>query len=217
MKPNITLVVLLTIAGAAFSQELAPARSIDSVQTALDRAPVRAGSIIKRFGETDSALMAMQELLEEIAALPGIKSHATMKELHGSKTMSRGLLAKDSASGICLYLSWFGNGATTPVHDHLTWGAIRVLEGHDRYVKWERRVSDRSDEVQVTKGEDRVLGPGESVFWLGPPHDTHSQAAVDGDVWELVLTGRDLASDYVAKRQHRFDPKSGRLITTTIR
>lgn len=217
MRPYFTIVVLIALAATALSQESAPAPTIDTVQAVLDRVPVRADSIIKQFGETDSALTAVQGLLAEIASLPGIKSHATMKELHGGKTMSRGLLAKDSASGICLYLSWFGKGAATPIHDHLTWGVVRVLEGHDRYIMWVRHTSDRADDIQVTKRDDRILEPGESVYWLGPPHDTHSQSAVDGDVWELVLTGRDLASDYVAKHQHRFDPKTGKLLTTTTK
>lgn len=211
VKSSIMILVLLAIAGTANAQEHSGGKTVDSVQPAIDLAVAKARLAINKYGETDSAMVAIQAVLSEVASLPGIKTRGQMKVLHGSKSMGRALLARESDSGICLYLSWFGKGAETPVHDHLTWGVVRVLEGRDRYTRWRHPLNSKSDELSVKKGEQRVLAPGESTFWLGPPNDVHSQQAVDSDLWELVMTGRDLSSDYVTKNHHYYDAKSGRV------
>ena len=204
--------ILLVFAGFAFSQQHSGSKTGDSVQQTIDEALVRSRAAIDKFGVTDSAMIAIQEVLSELAPIPGIRTRGTMKELHGSASMGRALLASENDSGICLYVSWFGKDAATPVHDHLTWGVIRVLEGQDRYVHWKRRPDTTSGEVLVAATDEKVLKAGESIFWLGPPHDIHSQQAVDGEIWELVMVGRDLASDYVRKNQQRYDVKTGRAI-----
>lgn len=212
MPLRLMVPILLVLAGIAFSQERSGGTTVDSVQQTIDAAVVRCRAAIDKFGVTDSAMIAIQEVLSELAAIPGIKTRGTMKELHGNKSMGRALLASENDSGICLYVSWFGRGAATPVHDHLTWGVIRVLEGQDKYIHWQRRTGARPGEVLVAKTDESVLKAGASTFWLGPPNDIHSQQAVDGAVWELVLTGRDLSSDYVKKNQQRFDARTGRAL-----
>ena len=208
--------ILLVSAGFAISQEHSRGKTIDSVQQAIDEALVRSRAAIDKFGVTDSAMVAIKEVLLELAAIPGIKTRGTMKKLHGSPSMGRALLASESDSGICLYVSWFGKDAATPVHDHLTWGVIRVLEGRDKYIHWKRRTDMTTGEVLVDRTDEKVLKAGASIFWLGPPNDIHSQQAVDGEIWELVMVGRDLASDYVRKNQQRFDAKTGRAIPKKI-
>jgi len=213
MKLIAVVAMVMTIAATAQSQEQAGRKGVDSAQLVLDGAVAEARAALNRYGEADSAMMTIERALSKVAALRGLRARATLKAIHGAKNMGRALLASEKDSGICLYLSWFGKGAATPVHDHLTWGVLRVLEGNDRHVRWKRRAADQSSASTVEKTEDRVLGAGESIWWLGPPNDMHSQEAVgDTDVWELVMTGRDLASDYVVKNQRRFDRTTGQAI-----
>ncbi|MGB5107798.1 MAG: hypothetical protein WBP29_12510 [Candidatus Zixiibacteriota bacterium] len=204
--------IVLVLAGVAFSQEHTERMMADSAQQTIDEALVRSRAAIDEFGVTDSAMSTIQGILSELAAIPGIKSRGKMKELHGSPTMGRALLASENDSGICLYVSWFAKDAETPVHDHLTWGVIRVLEGKDKYRHWKRDTDTRSGEIVVNKTNERIIKAGESVYWLGPPNDIHSQQSFDVEVWELVMTGRDLSSNYVSKNQQRFDTKTGRAI-----
>lgn len=204
--------ILLVFAAPLISQGNSATGAVDSVQLKIDQGLVRSRAAIEKFGVTDSAMIVIQDVLSELAAIPGIKTRGTMKELHGSTSMGRALLASESDSGLCLYVSRFGKGAATPVHDHLTWGVIRVLEGQDKYIHWTRRTDTVSGEIRVDSADGMVLKAGESLFWLGPPNDIHSQQAVDGEAWELVMVGRDLASDYVRKYQQRYDAKTGRAI-----
>lgn len=203
---------LAVFAGSVFSQAHSESKTVDSVQQTINEAIVRSRAAIDKFGVTDSAMIAIQEVLSELAAIPGIKTRGTMTELHGSTSMGRALLASEGDSGICLYVSWFGRDAATPVHDHLTWGVIRVLEGQDKYIHWKRRNDTIPGDALVDRTEEKVLKAGESIFWLGPPLDIHSQQAVGMEIWELVMVGRDLASDYVKKNQQRFEATTGRAI-----
>jgi len=213
LRLSILVPNLLIIAGTAIAQEQSGGKTVDSVQQALDKAVAKARRAINRYGETDSAMIAIQAALTEIASLPGIKTRGEMKPLHGNKSMGRALLASEGDTGICLYASWFGKDAATPVHDHLTWGVIRVLEGQDKCTHWKHRAGLESGEMSVERGETRVLQSGQSIYWLGPPHDIHSQQSVGGDLWELVMVGRDLSSEYVTKNHHYYDAKTGRVIS----
>lgn len=206
------ILIFLMLPGIACSQEHSETATVDSVQQIIDEALVRSRSAIDKFGTTDSAFIAMQNILSDLALIPHIKTRGKMKELHGNSSMSRAMLASESDSGISLYLSWFGKGASTPIHDHLTWGVIRVLEGKDKYTHWKRATDNASGETVVIKTNEQIIKAGESVYWLGPPDDIHSQQAVDGEVWEMVMTGRDLSSAYVNQNQQRFDAKTGRMI-----
>jgi hypothetical protein len=207
-----TAVIFLALAASVMSQTSGAAKS-DSVQLALNRAVAEARVALNTYGESDSAMRVIEGVLSEVAALPGLKTRAEMKDLHGGKNMKRGLLATEGDSGICLYISWFGEGAATPVHNHLTWGVLRLLEGADRYARWQRLSSMKADSVAVEKTEERIINVGESVYWLGPPLDMHTQSAVKDDTWELVMTGRDLGSPYVREHQSKFDPKTGKALS----
>ncbi|PWB72735.1 hypothetical protein C3F09_06165 [candidate division GN15 bacterium] len=209
-KSNAVVAFLLGIAGTAVLPVLSAGATADSVGQAIKEVVVKARTAINRYGETDSAMAAIQAALSEVASLPGIRNRGTMKPLHGSTSMGRALLASEGDTGICLYVSWFGKDAATPVHDHLTWGVVRVLEGRDRYVHWKRLADPKTGEPFVEQTEEKTLGPGDSDYWLGPPNDIHSQQAVDGDLWELVIVGRDLSSDYVTRNHHYYDAKTGR-------
>ena len=88
------------------------------------------------------------------------------------------------------------------------------MEGRDEYIQWER-LDDGTDpqHSRLRVKYERVLGPGDSVYWHDPPHDIHSQLAIDEVTWELVLFGKnplrtarqyfDLQSGQVTRRNPR--------------
>lgn len=188
------------------------AKNVDSLQVAFQETISKARASIDRYGATDSSMLAIQAALENLSKVPGLKGRADLKELHGSSSMGSAILATEGEGGITLFLARFFEGAATPVHDHLTWGVIRVLEGNDHYIHWERK-DDGTDSgrVRLEKKFERILEPGNTVYWLGPPSDIHSQEAQNGEIWELVITGKDVTAEEVLNHRHYFDLQSGRV------
>jgi predicted metal-dependent enzyme (double-stranded beta helix superfamily) len=120
------------------------------------------------------------------------------------------VLASRGDDSLSLFLTRFEPGHATPVHDHQTWGVLYVLEGRDHYTHWDvdYTAEDRS-RAEVNKATGTLLVAGASVYWFPPPHDLHSQEALDGTVWELLVAGRNFLSPSVLGHRHYFDPKTG--------
>lgn len=132
--------------------------------------------------------------------------------------MKAEVLASDGDDALTLILVRFSAGSATPVHDHLTWGVVRVLEGQDRYMAWDR-TDDGSDPERATleQTKDVVLGPGDSAYWLPPPRDLHSQAPLGGDATELVMAGKNLLGSSVLHHRHHYDAATGRVSHPAMR
>jgi predicted metal-dependent enzyme (double-stranded beta helix superfamily) len=126
--------------------------------------------------------------------------------------MAAGKLASDGEDRMSLYVGRLAANTSTPVHDHLTWGVLHVLEGRDVYVPWQR-LDPAGDphRAELRRMEPLTLGPGQSTYWLGPPQDIHSQQTGPSDVWELIMTGKNVLGDIVIRHRHYFDPDSGRV------
>jgi predicted metal-dependent enzyme (double-stranded beta helix superfamily) len=202
---------LVLCACASSPREGGSSHRPDSLQAAIDEAMAESRRAIDELGETPAAMARIQGALDRLARVPGLRERASMGELHRSSSMQAGILASEGEEGITLIVVRFAAGSTTPVHDHLTWGVVHVLEGRDKYVEW-RRVDDGTDSARADLHSEReiVLGPGQSTYWLGPPADIHSQEALDGDVWEIVMAGKNLLGSIVQDHRHNFDVETGR-------
>jgi hypothetical protein len=96
----------------------------------------------------------------------------------------RGVVIAADASGAALALRWFAPGAPTAIHGHGTWGAALVLEGNDRYERFEiRDTTPKLDSMFL-------LEEGDVVWWLDPPHDVHRQEGVGDGALELLVIGQ---------------------------
>ena len=147
----------------------------------------------------------IQTALSRLARVPGLKERSDLREVHGGGVASA-VLSSDENDGLTLILARFQPGAPTPIRDHGTWAVAYVVEGQERYIQWER-LDDGGDpqraELQVKY--ERILGPGDTVYWFDPPHDIHSQQALDGVAWELLLFGRNPLQGTL----HYFDLRTG--------
>lgn len=212
MKHIYIALILLMFGCAGPPQSKSEAGSDDALQIAIEETMSEARSAIDQFGETDEAMTTIQAALAKLARQPGLKDRADLDELHGSSSMAAAALASEGENRITLFIVRFAANSSTPVHDHLTWGVIHVLEGRDRYIQWERLADGTAhDRAELRVKSDRILEPGQSVYWLAPPNDIHSQESLSSVVWELVLSGKNLIADGITQHRHYFDPKTGRV------
>ena len=186
------------------SQVAAAETSIDAViQETLNEAR----QAIDLHGVSEAAMPRIKAALQKLAQASGLKEHSELREIHGGGVASA-VLRSESDQGLTLILARFSPGMTTPIHDHGSWAVAYVVEGQERYTQWERR-DDGSDPDHAELGVkyERVLGPGDSVHWFNPPHDIHSQEALEGYTWELILFG----SNPLHGTLHYFDPSTGQV------
>ena len=212
MRSILSAFLLLLLVPASFAADKGDVEKADSLQAAFEQTIAVAQQAINTYGVTDSAMARIQAALAKLAAMPSLKERAKLQHLHGSAGANAALLASKGNDSISLFVARFDTGQATPVHDHLTWGVVHVLEGHDHYSSWEPKYGDKDSskaEIRITKELD--LAPGSSVYWFGPPHDLHSQEARGETVWELVLAGKNLLGASVLDHRHYFDPKTGRV------
>jgi predicted metal-dependent enzyme (double-stranded beta helix superfamily) len=195
-----------------------PAPRAGSLDEAIAVAMADARRALAEHGEIPAAMERIQVALARLAAHDGLRGRAPAGNLHGSTSMKAEILASDGAAALTLIYVRFAAGSATPVHDHLTFGVVRALEGEDRYAAWERTDDGGDPDVAaIRKTREVVLRPGDSAYWLGPPHDLHSQAPVGGDVTELVMAGKNLLGESVLHHRHNYDPASGRVSRPGVR
>ena len=145
---------------------------------------------IDEYGVTDQGMLSIKSSLEELAHVPGL-TEQDVKEIHGGGVAST-ILASDGDDDITLILARFDEGVSTPIHDHSTWAVALLVEGREKYTHWER-LDDGSNpsKAELNKKYEKILRPGDHVYWFDPPHDIHSQEALDGVAWELLLFGKN--------------------------
>jgi predicted metal-dependent enzyme (double-stranded beta helix superfamily) len=177
------------------------------VQVLISETLVNARKVIDEHGVTESAMRQIQTSLHDLAQAPGLDDLAILQELHRSGAAAA-VLDSEGLDGLTLVFARFPPDAPTPIHDHNTWGVAYVIEGHDHYIHWER-VDDGHDpeHAQLHIQYEKILGPGESVFWFAPPGDIHSQQGQNETAWELVLFGKDA----LHIERHYFDAATGHI------
>ena len=159
--------------------------------------------------DTDDASGANREeiarLIRELALRPGILPNVDLARLHDAGSTATILHQGDDGRGALMLLR-LPDEAPTPVHNHNTWGVAVVIEGINRYWRWDR-LDDLSDpdHAEIRLAEVFIHGPGEYVLWDDPPHDLHAQQGIDGAAWEFVFFGRN---PNLQPRAY-FDPETG--------
>lgn len=164
-----------------------------------------ATAILRQRGVNDDGFGAVAERLRVLAQQPGILSGENLRALHGSG--STATILHEGEDGTCaLMLARFPETEPTPVHNHNSWGIACVVQGRDRYLRWER-LDDGTDpeRAELRLAEERVLEPGDVVWFHEPPHDIHSQQGIGDAAWELVLFG---TNPNLRPRSY-FDPERG--------
>ncbi len=199
------VVAVQILSPAILTAESAPD---DAVQEAINETMAEARRAVDELGVTDAAMKRIQVALGRLAQTPGLKERPDLSGLHGSATTKAVVLASEGDDGLTLTLARFAPDEPTPIHDHGTWAVAHVFEGRDHYIQWER-LDDGSDSerAELRVKYEKVLGPGDSVYWFGPPHDIHSRQAKDGPAWGLGLAGKNI----MRTSRHYFDSDTGRV------
>ncbi len=179
----------------------------DPIHAAIVATMAEARQAINEHGVTEVAMGRIQVALRKLAQTPGLHNHAAMQGLHRSGAAAA-KLASEGPDGLTLVTARFPPDAPTPVHDHAAWGVAYVIEGHDRYIHW-TRVDERANpqQAQLRVQYEKILEPGDSVYWFDPPGDIHSQQGHNGTAWELVLFGKDA----LQATRHYFDTATGKV------
>lgn len=164
-----------------------------------------ARSALDEFGVSETAIQRIQIALGKLAQAPGLKEYARMSEVHSSG-VGAAVLASEGIEGLTLVFARFPKEPATPIHDHQTWGVIYVVEGYDMYTHWDRLDDGREPNMARLRIKyTKVLGPGDSLYYSGPPDDIHSQHGHNGEVFELVMFGRNA----MRIPRHYFDSLTG--------
>jgi predicted metal-dependent enzyme (double-stranded beta helix superfamily) len=170
----------------------------------LARLFAEAAAVLARHGVSDEGLREVGGLLRDVAAEPWVRE-VELAPKHGGMSESR-VLRSDGPEGLTLTLARFKAERATGVHDHGSWGVACVVDGRDRYERWQRLdTGEEPGRARVTLVEEHISEPGDVVYWFDRPHDIHNQQGAGGPVRELVLFGRD--TSLFARRF--FDPDAG--------
>jgi predicted metal-dependent enzyme (double-stranded beta helix superfamily) len=97
-------------------------------------------------------------------------------------------------------------GATTPVHDHGTWGVIGVYQGQERETPY--RIVEGSipaRQVRLVAERTRVMHPGD-VSWVLPPNDVH---CVCNSGQELAVSVHVYGTNIGKQARHMFELATG--------
>ena len=176
----------------------------EQVQDRLARLFSDVRTVLAEKGITDAGLEAAGQLLAAVAAEPWVKE-VELAPKHGGASESR-VLRSDGPDDLTLTLARFKVERATGVHDHGSWGVAAVVDGRDRYQRWERvDAGDQEGRAELRLAEELIAEAGHVTWWFDRPHDIHNQQGVGGPVRELVLFGRDTSR--IPRRY--FDPEAG--------
>lgn len=176
----------------------------EAVNTRLQRLFAQARDVLTRYGVTDVGLASIGELLRDLAREPWLLD-MELAPKHGGVSASR-VLHSEGPEGLTLTLAQFYLDRPTGVHDHGSWGVACVVDGYDRYQRWQRLdVGEVPGRARLRLVTEHIAGPGDVVWWFDRPHDIHNQQGEGGPVREVVLFGRDTSR--IPRRY--FDPIAG--------
>jgi predicted metal-dependent enzyme (double-stranded beta helix superfamily) len=149
-----------------------------------------AEGLLAEQGPSASTFARIGTLLRPLAADPKLADASRLAALHDSSAGFTILGHGDAGS--TLMLARFPANAPTPVHNHNSWGVIRVIRGRDRHILWAREDDgSQTGKARLRVVESRELDPGDTVWFPDVPDDIHSQQGIGGDAWELVYFARD--------------------------
>lgn len=147
--------------------------------------------ILTQLGHSSDARSRIRSLLELLAQQKDILPDVALERLHTSGSSATILLQGDDGEGALMLLA-LPDSVPTPIHNHNTWGVACVVEGTNRYWRWER-LDDSSDpthaDIRLVEVFDHTKG--QSAEWGDPPQDLHAQQGIDGTAYEFVFFGRN--------------------------
>lgn len=169
----------------------------------LDRFTAEADAIVRSAASESEILRELKPRLETLLWTPGAMppdAFAPRKDRFANNLLYR---PKDRAFSVTGG-NW-GPGQTTPIHDHLTWAVVGVVEGEEREAIF-RRTDDGSDPARATlqRMTERINGKGH-VTVLGHAGIHRIDNVSSRPSLSVHVYGRDIGS----LERHAYDPASG--------
>ena len=149
-------------------------------------------TILAEKGVTDAGLSQIGRRMQELSKRSDLFELGQYRPpILGGNVIEGFRLYAEPDDTLALAIYKFSDERPTPVHTHNTWGVLCGYTGQDHYIQYDR-VDDGSEEgyAELKEVVNRVITPGDSVWWLEYPHDIHWQQAVGEPAWELVLLGK---------------------------
>jgi predicted metal-dependent enzyme (double-stranded beta helix superfamily) len=162
-------------------------------------------ALVRCHGQPDVLVGLIQPLLSRLLAGRDWLDERYRRPVPG-KSYSQYLLYTplDEAWSVVSFV-WPG-GATTPVHDHGTWGVIGVYQGRERETRYtvvEGSIAARR--VRLVETASATLHPGE-VGQVVPPDDLH---CVSNDGQEVAVSVHVYGTNIGKHKRHVIDLTSG--------
>ncbi len=120
------------------------------------------------------------------------------------KAYSKYLLYKAEDDSFIVVAMVWRPGATTPIHDHQTWGVIGVLQGREEETRYDK-IDDGSvlGHAEIRKAASISHGPGEVSVCCLPQYDIHSVKNI-GD--EVAISIHTYGGDQSSIESCAYDP-----------
>lgn len=187
------------------SRLVEPAGEAEARRDALIRAFHERAMILLDREDTETARQEIADLLQELSMRPNILPSVELERLHDAGTTATILHEGPDGRGALMLLR-LPSELATPIHNHHSWGVACVVEGINRYWRWERLDDLQGpDRAKVRLVEVFEHGPGDYAMWGDPPQDLHAQQGVDEPAYEFVFFGRN---PNLQPRSY-FDPETG--------
>jgi hypothetical protein len=128
-------------------------------------------------GGAPAGVAAAQALDASDVDWPGIRPQVV--------AAGRSVVLAEHPGGPVLAARFFDPDSPTTIHDHGSAGAGLVVEGRDRYERFERS-SDGTARLESIHD----LAAGDVIWWNEPPDDVHRQTSIGDGSIELILLAR---------------------------
>ena len=160
--------------------------------TSIERFLQDAEAVIRSSPSESDTLRAFRPLVERLVRTPD----SIPREAFAPRTdrFANNLIYRPPDKIFSVMGGHWAPGQTTPIHDHLTWAVVGVVEGEERESIY-RRTDDGSDPGRATleRVSERINAPGH-VTVLGEKGIHRIDNVSRTPSWSIHVYGRDIGS-----------------------
>lgn len=162
-------------------------------------------SLLDSTKEVSQFVVALQPILQDLLNEPGLLPEEFQKPQ--PHKYGQYLLHKSEDDSFTVVAFVWGPGQKTPVHDHLTWGVIGVLQGEIEETRYRRLGGGEVQDWSVPEASKVVRAvKGNTSFVYPPDFDFHQ---VSNSTDEIAITIHVYGADIGTYERHVYEVESG--------